>query len=215
MLTSNNVVLRNAMLHFTFLLTCIQIKLPRQYAYNWHGNPYEGEERAQPVVSTPETAYDLALLGAEDPSQSAAILFDFIELLRTQRTVPILVAIDSINQWDTLSPFRDPWRYKRIPARQLSLVYVFDSLFHHPPTNGVTVVATTGHGPTKHSDEYLSHGSHVYELAQLTHKQTEDMIKHYSISSYVNQQIDDELNVTLKTISGNVPKTLFDVAAAF
>lgn len=193
----------------------LQIALDRKYEYNWFGNPVDGEPRTVAIVENPQSLADMVKLGANDSTQSAAILWDLTAVLRSQTQVPVFVAVDSYNLWDSHAQFRHPVTLRKLKPRKLALVAALDAFVEQPPANGTVLLSTTGTYNIKQAQKYLEPLTQWHdEVLHLNHAETEYMLAHYRVSKYMFSELTDEFQTQLKVLSGNVPKTLFRVAGA-
>lgn len=176
--------------------------LPIQLIQSEYDASRHGADVDASSLPTDRTLFDLVALAAVDETQSADILYSFIEELKMTTEVPVVVAIDNFNEFDLLSEFVRPNNpHMRIPSRRLSLCKSFVDLAHHNPAiassassssspdsfsplaNGVVLFAHTASGQSvRHMVADLECATPV-EVTRCTDSETENAFLHYKASN--------------------------------
>lgn len=159
--------------------------------------------------------HDLIRLALHDEEQTGTLWYKFVSELQESTEVPVLVLIDSINQWDTASPFREPTeRAAPIPCSRLAAVDAFSVFETTGPKFGAALFATTSSDSQKCVRERLRKATYAVEIRPYTDTELARVIKHYHTSGFVGlKNVDSILNARVKLVSQGVARQVFDIVA--
>lgn len=168
----------------------------------------------QTAQSESRTLLDLINLSIVDVSQAARILYQLVDELRHQKEVPVLVLIDNLNAWDSVSDFIDPTNhYKPLPARRLALVDAWSVFQHVSPALGTSVFATTSHANQKHLPAHFNLNKiRATQIQPYNDLELKHALVHYNVSGALIDSVDEELIGLLKGLSGSLPKEVHIIA---
>jgi hypothetical protein len=167
-----------------------------------------------PTLSDAKTLYDLALLGAWRADISAAVYHNFMNELKSQYQVPVLICLDEVNQLEQQSEMWDPRDpFKRVMTRDLSFGNMYAEAIDCPPRRGATVIASTTGLTALKMQEYLERAKHNYRYLAYTNMEIQSALEHYSVSKFLLVPMDIELLRRCEAMTGNVPREVFRFCA--
>lgn len=142
------------------------------------------------------------------------IFYDFVEEIKLATEVKTLVLIDDLNYWDHPSEFRLPSNpFKKIHARNLSMVDAFSAFQTQGPANGVSVFALSTNATMNMSRAHMENATYTVKTEVYTDNELRNAVTHYKVSNLIKADIDSFLFARVKGLTGGVPKdTFFDAA---
>jgi len=144
------------------------------------------------------------------------LIYEFVNTLRHQNNVPLLVLIDNLNAWDSVSQFIDAKNaYKPLPSRRLALVDAWSTFQHLSPCYGASMFSTTSHASTKYLQEHFNmHKVRSLFLPEYSYREFKHALVHYHVSGVILSSVDDDFVGHALSMSGALPKEVFKLAQA-
>lgn len=196
------------------------VKLKRQYDYPWinvalinSGATIVGEQAREGAVA-PTDLYGLCEQAVYDVELAADIFYDFIQEIKLATEIKTMVLIDNLNVWDQMSEFRDPANpYKKIAARNLSMINAFQTFQSSGPVNGLSVFAMTSHATLNFGRKHLQEATYAVEQKVYTNDELKTAYIHYKASRMLKSDLSPFLMARVKCLTGGVPRDAFFDAA--
>lgn len=183
-----------------------KISLKRSYDY-W-------EELEKPVGTS---LYDLVKLSTDEemPELAPPILKDFVQELLLVHEVPMLIAVDGINEWDEKSSFVDPKHpfFRNLNARRLGLVDTFTHLQRKPPQNAVFMFTLTSVCIQRLAHKHLKFCKNVLTMKQYSPQENVNALNHYSVAKVLGvhtSEIDPKFFAYARGLTGGNPRLTYD-----